>query len=104
MANKKDGITDLTKLSVLAAEKLTSNQFKLYQSTIFALLNGVNYGYTEMGPQFLQDTNDIYSIHSKPSKQNKKNSKNVSVKIKNTSNVVHLDSFRKNKIDPMRDG
>ena len=34
MAKKKDGITDLTKLSVIAAEKFTPSQFKLFQSTI----------------------------------------------------------------------
>mgnify|MGYP003116821286 CR=1 FL=1 len=72
MAKKKDGITDLTKLSVIAAQKLTPSQFKLFQSTIFSLLNGVQYGYTEMGPQFLHDTNDIYSIHTKPLKQQTK--------------------------------
>ena len=71
MVKKKDGITDLTKLSVLAAEKLTPTQFKLFQSTIFAMLNGVQYGYIEMGPQFLHDTNDIYAIHSKPQKPTK---------------------------------
>ena len=81
MAKKRDGITDLTKLSVIAAEKLTPSQFKLFQSTVFSMLNGVQYGYTEMGPQFLHDTNDIYSIHSKPDK--KKKVKRVMVKIKN---------------------
>ena len=69
MAKKKGGITDLTKLSVLAAGSFTPSQFKLFQSTIFAMLNGVQYGYTEMGPQFLHDTNDIYSIHSKTRKK-----------------------------------
>ena len=68
MAKKKDGITDLTKLSVLAARKLTPSQFRLYQSTIFALLNEVQFGYVELGPQFLNDTNDIYSIHNEPQK------------------------------------
>ena len=48
MVKKKGGITDLTRLSVVAAEKLTPTQFKLFQSTIFAMLNGVQFGYTEM--------------------------------------------------------
>jgi len=97
MAKKRDGITDLTKLSVVAAEKLTPSQFKLFQSTIFAMLNGVQFGYTEMGPQFLNDTNDIYSIHSKPQKPTK--TKKVIVKIKNNkSNVIDFNSYRKEDV------
>ena len=97
MAKKKDGITDLTKLSVIAAEKLTPSQFKLFQSTIFAMLNGVQYGYIEMGPQFLHDTNDIYSIHNKSNKPTK--TKKVIVKIKNNkSNVIDFNSYRKEDV------
>lgn len=96
MAKKKDGITDLTKLSVIAAEKFTPSQFKLFQSTLFAMLNGVQFGYTEMGPQFLHDTNDIYSIHSKPQKQK---TKKVVVKIKNNkSNVIDFNSYRREDV------
>jgi hypothetical protein len=69
MAKKKDGITDLTKLLVTAAGKFTPNQYKNLTSTIFALLNGVNYGYTELGPRFLQDAQDIYDIHTKDLKK-----------------------------------
>ena len=69
MVNKKDGITDLTKLLVRAAGKFTPNQYKQLTSTIFALLNGVNYGYSELGPRFLQDAQDIYDIHNKDLKK-----------------------------------
>jgi hypothetical protein len=97
MAKKKDGITDLTKLSVIAAEKLTPSQFHLFQSVIFALLNGVQFGYTEMGPQFLTDTNDIYDIHSKPDKRKK--TKKVIVKIKNNkSNIIDFNSYRREDV------
>ena len=97
MAKKRDGITDLTKLSVIAAEKLTPSQFKLFQSTIFAMLNGVQFGYTEMGPQFLHDTNDIYDIHSKPTKKEK--TKKVIVKIRNNkSNVIDFNSYKREDV------
>ena len=97
MVKKKDGITDLTRLSVVAAEKLTPTQFKLFQSTIFAMLNGVQFGYTEMGPQFLHDTNDIYDIHSKPTKKEK--TKKVIVKVRNNkSNVIDLNSYRRKDV------
>jgi hypothetical protein len=97
MAKKKDGITDLTKLSVVAAGKFTPSQFKLFQSTIFAMLNGVQFGYIEMGPQFLKDTKDIYDIHSKPIKPTK--TKKVIVKIKNNkSNVIDFNSYRREDV------
>ncbi len=97
MAKKKGGITDLTKLSVLAAGSFTPSQFKLFQSTIFAMLNGVQFGYIEMGPQFLNDTNDIYSIHSKPDKKGK--TKKVIVKIKNNkSNIIDFNSYRREDV------
>jgi len=97
MAEKKGGITDLTKLSVLAARKLTPSQFRLYQSTIFALLNGVQFGYVELGPQFLNDTNDIYSIHNEPQKNLK--TKKVTVKIKNSkSNVIDFNSYKREDV------
>ena len=95
MGKKKDGSTDLTRLSGLAAEKLTPNQFKLYQTVVFSLLNGVQFGYTELGPQFLTDSNDLYSFHSKKTKQTKK----VIVKIKNNkSNVIDISSYRKEDV------
>ena len=93
MAKKKGGITNLTKLSVLMAAKLTPTQYSLYQTTVFALLNGVQYGYTELGPKFLQDSDDIYALHSKGSKIKK-----GLVKIKsktNKSNIIDFNSYKR---------
>ena len=93
MAKKKDGITNLTKLSVLVAAKLTPSQYSLYKTTIFALLNGVQYGYTELGPKFLEDANDIYSLHSKGNK-----TKKILVKVKsktNKSNIIDFNSYKR---------
>ena len=51
---------------------------------------------TEMGPQFLHDTNDIYSIHSKPLKPQ---TKKVIIKIKNNkSNVIDFNSYRREDV------
>ena len=96
MAKKKGGITDLTRLSVIAAEKFTPSQFKLFQSTVFSMLNGVQYGYVEMGPQFMHDTNDIYHIHHKiPDKK----AKRVVVRIKNNkSNIIDFSSYRREDV------
>ena len=95
MAKKKDGITDLTKLLVTAAGKFTPNQYKNLTSTIFALLNGVNYGYTELGPRFLQDAQDIYDIHKKdlPNTSFVKNKKNKK-QIQTHDNVINLEHYK----------
>ena len=96
MAKKKDGITDLTKLLVRAAGKFTPNQYKQLTSTIFALLNGVNYGYTELGPRFLQDAQDIYDIHKKdlPNTTFVKNKKNKK-QIQTHNNVINFQEYLK---------
>jgi hypothetical protein len=60
MAKKKDGITDLTKTLVSAAKKFNDKEYGRLQHLIFALLHGVNYGYTKMDQQFLDDSSDIY--------------------------------------------
>ena len=95
MAKKKDGITDLTRLLVTAAGKFTPNQYKNLTSTIFALLNGVNYGYTELGPKFLHDAQDIYSIHNNQLKntsffKNKKDKKQVQTH----DNVINFEHYK----------
>ena len=95
MAKKRDGITDLTKLLVTAAGKFTPNQYKNLTSTIFALLNGVNYGYTELGPRFLQDAQDIYDIHKKdlPNTSFVKNKKNKK-QIQTHDNIINFEHYK----------
>ena len=93
MAKKKDGITDLTKLLVTAAGKFTPYQYKNLTSTIFALLNGVNYGYTELGPRFLQDAQDIYDIHQKELPKTKFIKDKNKKQIQTHDNVVNLQDY-----------
>ena len=63
MANKTDGITDLTKLLIAASKKFSKTQYSKLTSVIFAMLHGVNYGYTEMDQRFLNDAADVYEVH-----------------------------------------
>ena len=92
MAKKKGGTTELTKVLVTCSAKLTPNQYKRLQAVIFALMNGVTYGYNEMGPYFLRDSNDIYDLHSKP--ENKEKNKIVKVK-QNKDNVIDFFSYKR---------
>jgi len=104
MAKKKDGITDLTKVLVIGAKKLSHSDYKRLTNTIFALLNGVNYGYTELGPRFLQDAQDIYLVHNNSKTHNKKKSalknykidsdKKVKKQIKTHDNVISFEHYK----------
>jgi hypothetical protein len=97
MAKKKDGITDLTKVLVSAAKKFNEKEYGRLQSLIFALLHGVNYGYTKMGQQFLDDSSDIYFLHKdqqdNPKRVVKKN------KTKYTNNVIQLKDFSREALN-----
>ena len=63
MADKTDGITDLTKLLVSASKKFTKTEYNRLSSVIFAMLHGVSYGYDQMDQRFLNDAADVYEVH-----------------------------------------
>jgi hypothetical protein len=63
MANKTDGITELTKLLVSASKKFSKTEYNRLSSVIFAMLHGVSYGYDQMDQRFLNDAADIYEVH-----------------------------------------
>ena len=63
MADKTDGITDLTKLLVSASKKFSKREYNRLSSVVFAMLHGVSYGYDQMDQRFLNDAADIYEVH-----------------------------------------
>ena len=63
MANKTDGITELTKLLVSASKKFSKTEYNRLSSVIFAMLHGVSYGYDQMDQRFLNDAADVYEVH-----------------------------------------
>jgi len=81
MVKKKDGITELTKTLTLLATKIDRKSYDKLISVLFALLNGIHYGYTEMGTEFIRDANDIYDIHSKDKKKKKFKNNIISFKL-----------------------
>ncbi len=98
MVKKTDGITDLTKVLVSAAKKLSNTEYSKLQSVMFAMLHGVSYGYTSMDAKFLEDSNDIHLIHNnnKLKKINKKN------KVKYKNNIIKFSDFSRQ--DATNDG
>jgi hypothetical protein len=90
MAKKKDGITDLTKTLVSAAQKFNDTEYNRLQHLIFALLHGVNFGYTSMDQRFLDDSSDIYFLH-----KDKELSKQLikKKKLNTLDNVIQLKDF-----------
>tara|TARA_R110000803_G_scaffold69183_1_gene131419 strand:- start:1189 stop:1485 length:297 start_codon:yes stop_codon:yes gene_type:complete len=89
MAEKKDGITDLTKVLVCAAKNFNEKEYSKLQSVIFAMLHGVSYGYTSMDARFLEDSNDLFFIH----RADKIHKKIIKKKVKYKDNVIQFKDF-----------
>jgi len=96
MANKTDGITDLTNVLIDASKNFNDKQFKRLQGVIFAMLHGVNYGYTTLDGRFLEDSNDLQFIH-KADKAFKKIKKIKKRKHKN--NVIHFKDYVREAVE-----
>tara|TARA_R100001463_G_scaffold61271_1_gene114046 strand:+ start:185 stop:481 length:297 start_codon:yes stop_codon:yes gene_type:complete len=88
MAKQKDGITDLTKILISAANKFTDAEYTKLTQVIFALLHGVNYGYDTMDQRFLNDAQDLKFVHN-ADKKFKKIKKLGKKKYKD--NIVYID-------------
>ena len=71
MAKQKDGITDLTKVLISAANKFTDAEYTKLTQVIFAMLHGVNYGYDTMDQRFLNDAQDLKFVHNADKKYKK---------------------------------
>ena len=90
MAKKTDGITDLTKVMVSAAKKLSDREYTKLTHVIFALLHGVNFGYESMDQKFLNDAQDLKFVHNADKKF-----KNIIKKKKVKDNVIYISNFSK---------
>ena len=83
MAKNKGGITDFTRSLTILARHLNKKDYDLITNTMFALHNGVCFGYKpEFDPQMITDANDLYKFH---------------VKKKHTNNVVKLKLIKGRK-------
>ena len=90
MAKQKDGITDLTKVLISAANKFTDAEYTKLTQVIFALLHGVNYGYDTMDQRFLNDAQDLKFVHNADEKFKK-----IIKKKKVKNNVIYISNFSK---------
>ena len=67
----KDHITEFAKALVLLASTLTKSKYDKIVNVMFALHNGVSFGYKpEFDPQMMTDAQDLYKFHSKKHKNN----------------------------------
>ena len=88
MGKKTDGITDLTKVLISAANKFTDAEYTKLTQVIFALLHGVNYGYDTMDQRFLNDAQDLKFVHNADKKFKK-----IIKKKKVENNVIYISNF-----------
>jgi hypothetical protein len=67
----KDGITEFTKALIILATNLKKSQYDKVFNVMFALHNGVCFGYKpEFDPQMMTDANDLFKFHSTNKKEN----------------------------------
>ena len=90
MGKKTDGITDLTKVLISAANKFSDREYTKLTHVIFALLHGVNYGYDTMDQKFLNDAQDLKFVHNADKKFKK-----IIKKKKVKNNVIYISNFSK---------
>ena len=90
MGKKTDGITDLTKVLISAANKFTDAEYTKLTQVIFALLHGVNYGYDTMDQRFFNDAQDLKFVHNADKKFKK-----IIKKKKVKNNVIYISNFSK---------
>ena len=90
MGKKTDGITDLTKVLISAANKFTDAEYTKLTQVIFAMLHGVNYGYDTMDQRFLNDAQDLKFVHNADKKFKK-----IIKKKKVKNNVIYISNFSK---------
>ena len=90
MGKKTDGITDLTKVLISAANKFTDAEYTKLTQVIFGLLHGVNYGYDTMDQRFLNDPQDLKFVHNADKKFKK-----IIKKKKVKNNVIYISNFSK---------
>ena len=96
MANKTDGITDLTKLLVAASRKFSRTEYSKLTSVVFAMLHGVTYGYDQMDQRFLNDATDIYEVHQDHDEFLKEIDKEID-KVEETLSKFKKKSLKNNK-------
>ena len=89
MVKKTDGITDLTKVLISAANKFSDREYTKLTHVIFALLHGVNYGYDTMDQKFLNDAQDLKFVHNADKKLKK-----IIKKKKVKDNVIYISNFK----------
>tara|TARA_R100001510_G_scaffold40071_1_gene36471 strand:+ start:210 stop:521 length:312 start_codon:yes stop_codon:yes gene_type:complete len=102
MANKTDGITDLTKVLIAASKKFSKTEYSKLTNVLFAMLHGVNYGYDQMDQRFLSDASDIHLLHHDEAfmKGLEKKLKKKNVK-KYKNNVIKFSDYKQ---DTTNDG
>ena len=51
---------DLHKLLINISQKFSQKEYEQAKTTLFALLNGVTFGFDDLSPDFLREADDIY--------------------------------------------
>ena len=79
-------------LLINMSQKFSDKEYDQAKTTLFAMLHGVNYGFNDLSPHFLQVADDIY-FEYKP-KKNKLIKSQFKKTIKNC-NIIQFSDYKK---------
>ena len=80
---------DLHKLLINISQKFSQKEYEQAKTTLFALLNGVTFGFDDLSPDFLREADDIYFEYKN------KLLKSQFKKTVNNCNVIQFSDYKK---------
>ena len=83
---------DLHKLLINISQKFSQKEYEQAKTTLFAMLNGVTFGFDDLSPDFLREADDIYFKY-----KNKKNKllKSQFKKTVNNCNIIQFSDYKR---------
>ena len=82
----------LHKIQIKISQKFSQKEYEQAKTTLFAMLNGVTFGFDDLSPDFLREADDIYFEY-----KNKKNKllKSQFKKTVNNCNIIQFSDYKK---------
>ncbi len=84
---------DLHKLLINISQKFSQKEYEKAKTTLFAMLNGVTFGFDDLSPDFLRKADDIYFEYK--NKKNKLIKSQFKKKTVNNCNIIQFSDYKR---------
>mgnify|MGYP001219682843 CR=1 FL=1 len=84
---------DLHKLLINISQKFSQKEYEQAKTTLFAMLNGVTFGFDDLSPDFLRKADDIYFEYK--NKKNKLIKSKFKKKTVNNCNIIQFSDYKR---------